>query len=491
MSKFISWFTGRSGTDDDTSENQYSDNYDNYQQQMTQMQIPAELPMMTSTLSAAKILENNKIVSQALTETRNKMVENLNIIQSQGESLSLLIEKGNALELSSQDFLRSQKQLSKAMVPPQIASAMANISQLVQKIHLVTSIDISSYTNTLQINIGNIDQLLAHMDSIPPPDPADDDNNGGSERTHAKLDDLMQKLGKVNEVMKVSFDMVEERGDEIDQLLLETDRIVELSKQYLDAAKILNRSSSSNIYWIFIIDIIASVLGLVGAGTSGTNELATKASNIARVAVSLLVLFASLFGGKSSIPTGVFFGTIYIIISWLISITSFITELVRYIKGVKWVNGSGDNQNESTFKKTVRVVNICLLMLMTVFITIFGVKTYLIGSAVSQLGKMYKGYLEINRWYLVGVSIISLFIAGLKIYISFSGDSTLFRSSTSMGVLPEPQVPPTPPASPQVIETPEKPIVNIQTPSVVTTPPLINSTLTTTTQPPVVSLISI
>ena len=236
-------------------------------------------------------------------------------------------------------------------------------------------------------------------------------------------------LEEANAIMEQNLEVLYERGLTLEELEQKTQELLESSKEYLAVTTALKESriGKSNVYWIFILHLISSVLSLV----TNTNEttLAVKTTTIARTLFSFVVFFASLFE-RTKIKTNAIFGTLYIISTWLIAIVGLITGIVKVVR-----------LSKHTAITNTNYYHLGLQVLAVIFITVFGVKGYITsGGLTGQVSKIVFGY-GINSWYLSGISLISLLICGIKVY-------ELFFKKTEPEPEPEPEPRPDPSPEP-------------------------------------------
>lgn len=356
-------------------------------QQQVMMQIPKK--MVSDNVSV-----NLDKVEEQLMDVYRITMQSIDLILEQNQVTAELMEQSDQLLLFSKQYSENQKKLAKQNEQTVFAQ---KVTQFVDRVHEMTSdFQKEQLLDKVQEDSKRIEQLQIQLADIPPPDPENDPKNNivvNEDALSSHLNDLFAYYS--NELIP----LLESRGETLVELMEMSEQLLIESEKYRNSARELNiaLTGSGNIYWIFLIDVIAGLLSLIN--TTRETKTAVITANSGRLLLSLAIVISVLVMRFSKIQTGLIFGTAYILLTWLFSVINTIIETYKTFR------------NYNTFQ----LIYYALTVLYTLFITYFGVKTYVTHKI------LFKGGHLISPGYIVGVGLFGVVLAASKLYMTWYG----------------------------------------------------------------------
>lgn len=388
---------------------------DTQQQVQVQIQIPKKkIPIGMSSIAQDNMLE----VHKNIVETQQILIDTLQLVVTRGEDVNKLSAHHDELMESAAGFSNNANHADygRKLEVQQLAKSIADfIDQFKPELEIVGE----KYSKIMD----EMQQLQIQIQDEPeiPPD----------DHEHIMIydyDEIQQMIERLKADLSKDIQTLETRGLAVDELLKMAEEILSLSEDYLKAATNLNKNTgtqfSNNVYWIFFLDLTSSVLSLINV----TNEtsVAVKTATIARALFSFIILGATLTD-MTQIPTGQLFGVLYIIVTWLISLTNFVADILRLFK-------------KGAYKDPTNYAVIALHGAIALFITFFGLRKYVTGGGIlGQAQKFLSGF-AIDSWYLSVVAALALAVSGVKLYQLFKPNHSVQNVQNAQNVQPEPSI---------------------------------------------------
>jgi hypothetical protein len=357
-------------------------------QQQVMVQIPKKMGNDQSVVNIENIEKNLKDVYRIT-------IQSLDLILEQDQTMSQLLEQSEQLAMLSKQFADNEKILAKNVEGNAFTK---KVSRFVDRVQMISQdFKKEQLHGKVQEDSRRLEQLRIQAADIPPVDPND--------KTGVIVDEdvLLAHLRDIqtfysNELIP----LLESRGVTLVDLMEMSEQLLIASEQFRKDARNLNvmLTGAGNVYWIFLVDIISSLLSLIN--TTRETKLAVITANSGRLLLSFAVLISVIMGRLTNVQTGLVFGTAYILLTWLFSVINTIIETYKTLRD----------------RGTLQLVYFVLTVLYTLYITYFGVKTYVTSKA---LFKGSVGAHRISGGYLAGIGMFGIVLSALKLYITWYG----------------------------------------------------------------------
>lgn len=379
------------------------DPVDNQQQVQVQIHIPkTKIPIGMSSIYKERL----QSVEQNIYETQQILIDTLQIVVQRGENVQKLQQYANDLDASSAAFADATKKVNAQHVSKRIQEFVQNFKP-----------ELEVMSEKYQKILDELQKFQIQISENPEDDPDDPQSLivYDVEKIHRMLDRLRADLAS-------NLNVMDERNSTIDELVREAEKLLIVSEEYRHAATDLNKlmsGGSDNVYWVFMLDLVSSILSLINV----TNEtpVAVKTVTIARALFSFIVLVVCL-SDMTQIPTSIIFGVVYILVTWIVALTNFAADVLKTLRGI----------NKPTL---TNFATMGLNGALALFITVFGLQHYVTsGGLWGQAQKLWSGFF-IDSWYLAVVSLLSLAVSGVKLFELFGGQWRIFGATVTTSAI--------------------------------------------------------